>query len=124
MSIRGREIAGRTIAAVIGLVLLALLMSITLYQCDKRRDEKAQGKVDSAQSDAATNSAADAINTVSEAGQRETASEELTRDNDREIRAAEGAAERVKPGVDYAGRRALCKRPAYVNDPKCKVFRQ
>lgn len=121
MFIGEKEIAGRTIASVIGLALIALLFAVTLYQCDKRRNEKAQSKVDSAQSEAATNSAADAINTVSEAGQREAVSEELTRSNEREIRAAEGAAERVKPGVNYAGRSALCRREAYRNDPKCQV---
>jgi hypothetical protein len=44
----------------------------------------------------------------------------MTRQNDRDIRAADGAAVKIGPGVDAAGRAALCRRAAYRNDPKCK----
>lgn len=120
MLIFGRQIAGRVIAMVVGAILLIAIAGFGLYQCDQRRNEAAQGKVSGAQAGAAENSAADAINTVSEAGQREAASEGLTRSNERDIRGAEGASERVKPGVDAAGRAALCRREAYRNDPRCQ----
>lgn len=123
MVIRGYEIAGRTIALIVGILILVALAFYIPSCIQKQRSQKAQAKADAAQSEAATNSAADAINTVSEAGKRETASEALSRENDRMIRDAEGAAERVKPGVDYAGRAALCRREAYRNDPKCKVMK-
>lgn len=123
MIIRGYEIAGRTLALVIGGLLLVAVLILGVHQCDKRKSQAAQSKVDQAQVEAQQNSAADAINTVSEAGQREAGSEELTRSNERDIRAAEGAGERVKPQVDYAGRAALCRREAYRNDPKCKVMK-
>lgn len=123
MVIKGYEIAGRTIAMIVGALLLILLLVFGLTQCEKRRNEAAQSRVERSQGEAASNSAADAIETVTAAGGRETASEELTRNNDREIRAADGAAERVKPGVDVAGRAALCRREAYRNDPKCKVMK-
>lgn len=113
----------RLIATIIGGVLIIALLIFGVSECSKRKNQAAQSRVDSAQAGAASNSAADAIGTVSEAGKREAGSEELTRSNEREIRAAEGAAERVKPGVDYAGRAALCKRVAYQNDPKCKVMK-
>jgi len=119
----GREIAGRLVAMIAGGIFLLALISFGLYQCDKRRDERAQSRVDAAQSEAASNSAADAIGTVSKAGEREAGSEALTRENEREIRAAEGANQRIGPGVDYAGRAALCRREAYRNDPKCKAVK-
>lgn len=124
MMIFGREIASRVIGLIVGGIVLFLLVSFALYQCQQRRSERAQSRVDNAQSEAASNSAADAINTVSEAGRRETASEDLTRDNEREIRGAEGAGERVKPGVNTAGLAALCKRQAYKDTERCKMFRR
>lgn len=124
MMIRGYEIATRTIAYVAGGIVIVVLALLLLSQCDKRRNKKAQSKVDTAQSGAATNSAADAINTVSEAGQREAASEDLTRQNERDIRAAPGAGDRVNAGVNTAGLQALCRRDAYRNTERCKIFRK
>lgn len=124
MIIRGYQIAGRTIGLVVGGIVIVALALLLLSQCDKRRNEKAQSKVDAAQSEAATNSAADAINTVSEAGQREASSEDLTRQNERDIRAAPGAGDRVNAGVNAAGLQALCRRDAYRNTQRCKIFRK
>lgn len=124
MIIFGREIALRTIALVVGIILLMLAAALIPGCLSKWRSERAQSRVEASQAEAASNSAADAINAVSEAGKRETASESLTRDNERDIRAADGAGERVQPGVDLAGRRALCRRPAYANNPECKEIRQ
>lgn len=124
MIIRGREIATRTIAYVIGGIVIVVLVLLLLSQCEKRRNEGAQTKVDSAQGQAATESGADAINTVSEAGQREAASEDLTRTNERDIRAAPGAGDRVNAGVNAAGLQALCRRDAYRNTERCKIFRK
>ncbi len=123
MMLFGRQIAGRLIAMVVAALVLVAAVTFGLYQCDQRRNEAAQGRVDSAQAGAQQESGADAINTVSAAGQREAGSEDLTRSNEREIRGAEGANERIGPGVDYAGRAALCRRKAYENDPKCKVMK-
>lgn len=120
MILFGREIAGRVIGYIVGGLLLFGLIAFSLYQCDKRRDQAAQSRVERGQAGAASESAKDAIGTVSEAGRREAASEELTSSNEREIRGADGANERIGPGVDYAGRAALCRREAYRNDPKCK----
>lgn len=122
--IRGREIATRTIAYVVGAVAVVVLALLLLSQCEKRRNEHAQSKVDQAQVEAQSNSAADAINTVSEAGQREAGSEDLTRQNDRDIRAAPGAGDRVNMGVQTAGLQALCRRDAYRNTERCKIFRK
>jgi len=123
MMIRGYQVGGRIIAMIIGGLVLLAVIAFGVTQCDKRRDQAAQGRVDDAQAGAASNSAADAIGTVTAAGERETASEGLTRSNEREIRSADGAGERIKPGVDYAGRAALCRREAYRSDPKCKAVK-
>ncbi len=120
MIIRGHEIAARTIAMVIGALVLVIAVSIALSQCSKRKNAAAQARVDSSQANAAATSAADAIDTVSKAGEREKASEDLTRTNERDIRAAEGAGDKVKPGVNNAGLRALCQRQAYRDSPRCK----
>lgn len=123
MIIFGRDIARRTVGMVVGGFVLVLVLSLLLWQCDKRRNEKAQSRVNQAQGQAAEESAADAINTVEQAGEREASSEDMTRQSDREIRAAEGAADRVNPAVNAAGWQALCRRQAYVNHPKCKALR-
>lgn len=105
------------------IVVVALLLYIPSCM-QKRRSEAAQARVDNAQAQAAQESAKDAIGTVARSGEAAAASEDLTRSNERDIRAAEGANEQVKAPVGTAGRRALCQRNAYRDDPKCKVFRQ
>jgi hypothetical protein len=116
-------IAYRTIALAVGILALVLVSLFAVNQCSKRRDQAAQSRVDAAQGNAAAESSADAINTVSRAGEAQAESEALSRANERDIRAAEGAGERVGAGVNAAGRRALCKREAFKNDPKCAIFR-
>lgn len=124
MIIGGREIAGRIIAMIVGGLFLLALIGFGVSQCQKRKNAAAQGRVDAAQSEAASNSAADAINAVSEAGKRETASEDLTRSNERDIRAAPGAGDRVNAGVNAAGLKALCQRQVYAKSERCKIFRK
>jgi hypothetical protein len=124
MLIRGYEIAGRTIAVIVGVILLLVLFGFGMTQCEKRRNAASQARVERSQAEAASNSAADAIGTVSAAGEREAASEGLTRDNERNIRAASGADVRVNSGVNAAGLQALCRREAYKNSERCKIFRK
>ena len=124
MMIGKYTIAARTlalIAAIIALVVLAMWVPSCIQ---KQRSAAAQARTDAAQAGAAQNSAADAIGTVARSGEAEAASEAMTRNNERDIRAADGANDKVKAGADTAGRRALCRRIAYAKDPKCKVFSQ
>lgn len=120
MLIFGREIAKSVVALAVGGIVLLIAVSIALTQCQKNRSQEVQGRVDQGQAGAASESANDAIGTVSEAGKREAASEGLTRANERDIRGADGAGDQMKPGVANAGRAALCKRAAYRDDPRCK----
>jgi Flp pilus assembly protein TadB len=108
------------------LIFLAFVLGLLLFGCsqwEKRKNAAAQGRVERSQAEAASNSAADAIGTVTVAGGREAASEALTRDNEKAIRNAEGANERVGAGVNAAGLRSLCKRAAYRDHPRCRVQR-
>ena len=119
MTIFGRTISRITIIA-LGIILIIAMVAFGTSQCSKRRNAAAQARVDASQAAAAQDSAADAIGTVAKAGANEAASEAVTRANDRDIRAADGADDAIKPGVAAAGRSALCKRAAYRDDPRCK----
>ncbi len=122
MTIFGHTIS-RLAVGVLGVILIIALIAFGTSQCSKRRNAAAQARTDNAQAGAAQTSAAEAINTVAASGEAEAASEDLSRANERDIRAADGADERVNTGVDVAGRRALCRREAFKSDPKCKTLR-
>ena len=101
-------------------LLLAGMVLFGVHSCDVRHNKAAQARVERSQAEAASNSAADAISTVARSSEASEASEQLTRDNERAIRAAPGASDKVNPAVRDAGIAALCRREAYRNDPRCK----
>lgn len=112
---------GPRVWTVLGMIVLVAFLAWAIPAgCQRRASQRAQERVEDAQAGAAANSAADAIATVQRSGEASAASEDLTRANDREIRAADGADARVGSGVNTAGRSALCRREAYRNDPKCR----
>jgi FtsZ-interacting cell division protein ZipA len=111
----------RIIAMIVGAVLLLGIIAFGVHSCDQRRSKAAQSRVERSQAEAAQNSARDAINAVAASNARETASEDLTRSNEKEIRNAQGADAHVGAGVNTAGRNSLCRRAAYRDDPKCRV---
>jgi hypothetical protein len=123
MMIRGYAISARIIAMIVGVILLIAAVGLFVKSCDNRRSRAAQSRVERSQAEAASNSAADAINTVTGVGTNQAASEDLGRTNERDIRASEGANTKIGAGVNAAGRAALCKRAAYRDDPKCKGAR-
>jgi type II secretory pathway component PulM len=110
----------------IGAGLLVLLLVAALLwgpaACNRIRGLEAQSKVDRGQTEALGNSAADAVETQGKANQRETESEAVTRSNEKEIRNADGANDPVNPAVRDAGLRSLCRRAAYRNSERCRVF--
>jgi hypothetical protein len=110
----------RIIAMLVGALLIIGILIFGVRQCQLRHSEAAQGRVNASQAEAASNSAADAIGTVEAAGARETASEALTRENQRNIMAADGADTPVNPAVWDQGIIALCKRESYANDIRCR----
>jgi flagellar biosynthesis/type III secretory pathway M-ring protein FliF/YscJ len=115
-------ISTRIIAMVVAVIVLIVVAGLFVRSCDSRRSAASQARVERSQAEAASNSAADAIGTVARSGEAERASEDLTRTNDKEIRNAEGADTRVGAGVNTAGLRSLCRRAAYRDNPRCRVF--
>lgn len=103
---------------VVGIAILAALW--WLYSAITAKPE-AEARLGRNQADAASESGSDAVNTVGKAGDREAASDALTRSNDQEIRNAEGSDAKVATPARDAGLAALCRRAAYRNDPRCRV---
>lgn len=123
MMIRGYAIGARLIAIVVGVVLLIAVVGFTVRSCDQRRSKAAQSRLEHAQNDAQANSAADAVNTIAASGEAAAASEAQTRANEKDIRDAKGSDAAVDPAVRDAGLRSLCKRAAYRDSERCRVFR-
>lgn len=113
----------RLIGLIAALIALIVIPALVVRSCDARHSKAAQTRIEQSQAGAASNSAADAINAVAASGGREAASEDLTRSNDRDIRAAQGSGDKVNPAARDAGLSALCKRKAYANDPRCKALK-
>lgn len=103
--------------------LAALAAAWWLYSAITAKP-KAEARLSRNQAEAAAQSGADAVNTVGRAGEREAADDALTRDNERNIRNAEGADARVGEAVNDAGVQALCRRAAYRDSLRCLELRQ
>jgi len=103
----------------LGLVVLLVLGVVTLgpAACQKIRSLTAQNRVTSGQLGASQKSGSDAVNTVGNVAANESASEATTRTNEKDIRNAQGASDKVNPAVRDAGFASLCKRPAFRNSP-------
>lgn len=121
MMIRGYSIATRTVVMAISVLVAVLAILYLMSSCQKRRSMAAQERVEDSQARAQTNSAADAIGTVSRSGEAQAASEGQSRQAERDIRSAEGANQAVNPAARDAGISALCKRAIYKDDPRCKA---
>ena len=118
---RGYEIGVRAIAlTLIGLMLVAALI-FGANQCSKRKSLEAQSKVDKAQTGAVIESGMDASNVQAGIATNDTASADLGRQNEKEIRDAKGSDAAIDPDAHAAGLRALCRRAAYRNRPECRV---
>lgn len=118
-----KNLSARVIGFAVAAILLLLAVGLFVRSCDKRRSEAAQSRVERAQGTAASNSAADAVNTVAASGEAARASEDMTRKNEKDIRNAKGSDAAVDPAARDAGLRALCLRSAYRADPRCRVFK-
>lgn len=120
MIIRGYEISVRAIV----LTLIALMLMAALFfgvtQCQSRKSKDAQTKVDKAQTGAVIESGMDASNVQAGIATNDTATADLGRQNEKEIRDAKGSDAVVDPAAHAAGIRALCRRKAYRDSPSCK----
>jgi Flp pilus assembly protein TadB len=114
-------LTARVGAMIVAAVLAVLAVWAAFHFWEKSRSQAAQARVERGQTQAMSNSAADAVGTVARSGEASAASEALTRSNEQQIRAAPGASDKVNPAERDAGIAALCRRQAYRNDPRCKV---
>jgi hypothetical protein len=118
-----KTIPWRLIGLLAALIVVIAVPALLMRSCDRHRSQAAQSRVERSQAEAASNSAADAIGTVDASGARETASEDLTRSNEKEIRHAKGSDASVDPAARDAGLRSLCRRPTYRDDQRCKLLK-
>lgn len=111
---------GKIIAALVLVVIV--LGGLQFCSWQRARQQAAESRLQRNQTEALSNSAQDAIATQGRSQAEERASEELSRSNEKEIRDAEGANDRVNPAVRDAGLRSLCRRAAYRDSERCRVF--
>jgi Flp pilus assembly protein TadB len=107
------------IAAAVALILL--LGFLQVRSCQQARQQAAQSRVDKAQTGAVVESAKDAIATQGRQQRDFEASEDLTKQNTKEITNAKGADIQIAPDVSAAGLASLCRRAAYRDHPRCRV---
>ena len=114
----------RRFAPWVALAVIALLVALLgPAACRKLNAEAARARLGQEQVHAATKNGADAIATVGAAAAREQQSDQLTRDNDKEIRDAQGADAPIDPAVRDAGLGGLCRRAAYRDSERCRMRR-
>ena len=104
----------------VGLVfLLCVVGFLYLQSCRREPHAAAEQRVERAQSRATVESARDAISTQAKVAEAQSAGEELSRTNEKEIRDAKGADAPVDPALRDAGLASLCRRPAYRSSERC-----
>ena len=101
-------------AALTAVVLVGL--AVKLGYDRKARVEISLGKN---QTDAAIKSGQDAVATVASQAASETAGDQLTKENERDIRNAPGASAPVTSELHRAGLDSLCRRAAYRGSEQC-----
>lgn len=113
------RILARPVFWIVALAIAFLLVGLTVRSCTQSRTSGAEAALSDETAKAVSDSGKDAIGSVDAVSGRNTASDNLTRENDHAIRNAQGAAAPVDPGVDGVGRDSLCKRAAYRCSVEC-----
>lgn len=116
-SVRG--FAARNLVRI--LIAVAVLIAVwwLVASLTSGKSAKVEARLGANQVEAATESGADAVETIGKQMAAEGTHDTITRENDDAIRNAEGADAPVAPAVRDAGRRSLCRRAAYRGDSKC-----
>ena len=81
-----------------------------------------EARLNANRADAAIATASDAVASIASQAAAEAAHDQLTRENEDEIRNAPGAAAPVDPRLHDAGLRSLCRRAAYRDSQQCLQF--
>ena len=114
MIIRGHEIATRTIAMVIGALVLVIAAGLFLRSCQSGKTAKKQAEVAEGQAGAAIDSGAEAVNTAANIVASDAATDEQVAAAHAEIKAA------AKGQKGVAAKRAACRFKAYRDTPQCR----
>jgi Flp pilus assembly protein TadB len=114
------QLGAKAIAIIVAVAAAIFIIWAAFHFYEKSRSQGAQARVERSQADAAANSGADAVGTVARSGEAAAASEEMTRENEQQIRNAKGANDPVSDASTAAGKAAYCKRDAYKDKPYCK----
>ncbi len=110
----------RRIAAAITVVAVVVILAwIALNAWQSSRTNAAKARLSTNQAKAGSDNAKDAIDATGMVSARQQASDDLTRNNAEQISDAKGSDAAVSPEARAAGLAALCRRPAYKDDPKC-----
>lgn len=116
------RILARPVLYIVGFVIAFGLIGLTVRSCSDAINARRAAQLARDQGGAAMASGQDAVATVGNTAATEQATDTLTRDNEREIKAAAGAGAPIDPAVAAAGLRSLCSRRVYRRDPKCMQF--
>lgn len=103
----------------IGLAAFLIAVIGGVHSCRLAQTAKTEAKLSANQTGAALASGKDAVDTVGQTAARDAATDTITRENDRAIRNAPGAAAPVDPAAHAAGLASLCRRAAYRGKPEC-----
>ncbi len=109
-----------TVAAIVALVIVCIAIPSCLQ---KRRSAAAQAKVEAAQGKAAVESGKDAINTAGNVSERQSKGEAIGRENERNIRNAQGSDTKVDSAAGRAGLDSLCRRASYRDSEQCRMLK-
>ena len=101
-----------------------MLACLTLAYCQWQRAGTAatEAKLNRSQGGAAIESGRDAVTVIGGRSDQDAAADAATKENEDEIRKAEGAAAPVATPVRDSGLRGLCRRAAHRGDPRCVQF--
>lgn len=106
-----------------GLLLVALVAAWWLVtEPGRRKARETAWRVESALSGSHGQSAREATEIIVNSAARDAVGDQLTRENSDEIRSASGSNQPVDPALRDAGLRGLCRRPAYLGDPRCVQY--
>lgn len=122
MNIGPYTFALKSVVIAIIMAMLAFALIFGVRSCDKRRSAAAQAKVERSQAEAASSSAKDASEVQAQINRNEVASDALGRENEKDIRNAEGSNAVVAAGAHNAGLLALCRRTVNRDSERCKLL--
>lgn len=115
-----RSLTPKGLGVLAGLLAALIFAAVLLWNAwGAAQTAKTETKLATGQTGAALASGADAVETVGETAAGASATDAITRENDRAIRNAPGAAAPVDPAAHAAGIASLCRRAANRGKPEC-----